>query len=300
MRKQRKLAQGLALALAALPLAVSASEGGKSAYVNGAEGFMAGAVPPPGNYFLNYVVNYNADKFNDGSGNNMIPGFKLNIWADVLRFLKVTEHQILGGNWGWHVFVPLVHVDVTVPPPVGPGDGSKGSIGDVLFSPFIVSWHHSKNLHSVAAFDIYTPTGSYDKYRLANVGLNYWTFQPVYAVSYLSDGGWEASAKFMYDFNTTNDDTDYKSGQAFHFDYTFAKHFPGWALGVGGYYFTQTSGDSGASAPPNGFKGKAFAVGPQVMFDVGKVKAILKYQWETGTENRPQGNNFWFKLIVPL
>lgn len=296
-RKMRKVAQAITLALAALPLAAAASEGGKSAYPNGAEDFMVGAAPPPGNYFINYLLNYSADKLNDGGGNNMIPGFDLNVWADVMRFIHISNYKILGANWGWHVFVPVLSVDVTIP---GPPESKKSGLGDILFSPLILSWHYSKNLHTVAALDIYAPTGSYDQYRIANTGLNYWTFQPVYAVSYISDQGWEASAKFMYDFNTENDDTNYKSGQALHVDYTVAKHFPGWALGVGGYYFTQTTGDSGSGAPPGGYKGKAFAVGPQVMFDVGKVKAIFKYQWETDTENRPQGNNFWFKLIVPL
>jgi hypothetical protein len=297
MHKHRKLVSAIALAVAALPLAAAASENGKSAYPNGAEDFMVGAVPPPGDYIINYLLNYSADQFNNGSGNNVIPGFDLNVWADVIRWIHITPNTLWGANWGWHVFLPLMHVDVTVP---GPPESKKGGIGDILFSPFILSWHHSKNLHSVFAVDIYAPTGSYDQYRIANTGLNYWTFQPVYAASYISDEGWEASGKFMYDFNTENGDTNYKSGQAFHFDYTFAKHFPGWAVGVGGYYFTQTTNDSGSGAPPGGFKGKAFAVGPQVMFDIGKVKAILKYQWETNTENRPEGNNFWFKLIIPL
>lgn len=298
MRK-RSLAGAIgALALAALPFTASATEGGQTAYPNGAEDFMVGAVPPPGNYIINYLLNYHATDFNDGSGNNMIPGFKLNVWADVVRWIHITDYTILGGNYGFHVFLPILDVDVTVP---GPPSSHETNIGDVIFSPFIVAWHHSKNLHSVMSLvDIYAPTGSYDKNRLANTSLNYWTFEPVYAVSYLSDEGWEGSIKFMYDWNTTNNDTDYKSGQAFHFDYTVGKHFPGWAVGVGGYYYTQTTDDSGSGAPPGGFKGKAFAIGPQVMFDVGKVKAILKYQWETETENQPQGNRFWFKLIVPL
>jgi hypothetical protein len=300
MKKLRKVAQAITLGLAALPLAAMATEGGQTAYPNGAEDFMVGAVPPPGDYIINYLLNYSADKFNNGSGDNVIPGFDLNVWADVIRWIHVTPAQIFGGNYLFHVFLPILNVDVTVP---GPPSSQKSGIGDVIFSPFVVAWHHSKNLHSVMSLvDIYAPTGSYDKNRIANTSLNYWTFEPVYAVSYLSDEGWEASVKLMYDFNLENPDTNYKSGQAFHFDYTFAKHFPGWALGVGGYYYTQTTDDSGPTVPPDtdGYKGKAFAVGPQVMFDVGKVKAIFKYQWETDTENQPQGNKFWFKLIVPL
>jgi hypothetical protein len=289
--------KAIVLALAALPLAASATEGGGGHYPNGAEGFYAGAVPPPGNYFINYLVNYHADRLNDGNGDNMIPGFKLDVWAETLRFLQITKHELWGGNWGWHVFVPILHVDVDIP---NVPESKKGMLGDLIVSPFVVAWHHSKNLHSVAAVDVYMPTGAYDKNRLANPGRNYWTVEPVYAATYITDDGWEASGKFMYDFNGRNNDTDYRSGQEFHVDYTFAKHFGSWAVGVGGYYYHQTTDDSGGGAPPDGFKGKAFAVGPQVMFDVGKVKAILKYQWETDTENRPQGNNFWFKLIVPL
>jgi hypothetical protein len=287
----------LAAALAALPMAATATEGGQTAYPNGAEDFMVGAVPPPGDYIINYLLNYHATDFNDGNGNNMIPGFRLDVWADVIRWIHITPYKILGGDYGFHVFLPIVDLDVSVPGL----SGSKTAIGDVIFSPFVVAWHHSKNLHSVMSLvDVYAPTGSYDKHRLANTSLNYWTFEPVYAVSYLSDDGWEGSIKFMYDFNTRNSDTDYRSGQAFHFDYTVAKHFPGWALGIGGYYYTQTTDDSGPGAPPGGFKGKSFAIGPQVMFDIGKMKAIFKYQWETDSENQPQGNRFWFKLIAPL
>lgn len=298
MTRCAKSMQATVLALAALPPAVSATEGGGSSYPNGAEGFYVGAAPPPGNYFVNYVLNYDADRLNDGNGNNLIPGFKLRVSGDVLRFLRITEHQVWGGNWGWHVFVPFLDVKVTVP---GLPRSSKSGLGDIIVSPFVVAWHHSKNLHSVVSLvDIYAPTGSYDKTRLANTGRNYWMFEPVFAASYLSDQGWEASGKFMYDFNTRNDDTDYRSGQEFHFDYTLAKHFGKTAFGIGGYYYRQTTDDSGPGAPPGGNRGEAFAVGPQFIYEGAKVKAILKYQVETRTENRPEGNTFWFKLIVPL
>ncbi len=44
-----------------------ATEGGGGAYPNGAEGFMAGAVPPPGNYVINYALYLHGDRLlNDG------------------------------------------------------------------------------------------------------------------------------------------------------------------------------------------------------------------------------------------
>lgn len=59
-----------------------------------------------------------------------------------------TEHKILGGNWGWHVIVPLVHQDVAL----GAGSKSKFGLGDVTVNPFIVSWH-AKNWHWAIGLD---------------------------------------------------------------------------------------------------------------------------------------------------
>ena len=43
-----------ALALAALTIGSAQAKDGGDQYPNGAETWLAGAVPPPGNYFLNY------------------------------------------------------------------------------------------------------------------------------------------------------------------------------------------------------------------------------------------------------
>ena len=53
-----------------------ATEGGGGAYPNGAEDFMAGALPPPGTYFKNYLVYYTASKFKDNNGNDRHPRFQ--------------------------------------------------------------------------------------------------------------------------------------------------------------------------------------------------------------------------------
>ena len=273
---------------------IYATEGGGGAYPNGAEDFMSGAVPPPGTYFLNYLTYYSANKFRDGNGDSVVPNFDLKVTANVFRFLHVTKTQILGGYWGFHVFVPVVNVDVTLPV----GSQSKTGIGDIIVDPFILSWH-SKNWHFATGLDIYIPTGAFDKNRLANVGRNYWTFEPIFAFTYLSDNGFEVSSKFMYDFNTKNTDTNYRSGQEFHFDYTVAKKFDNISLGVGGYYYKQITDDklNGQKVAPDGNKGQAFAIGPQLKYDHKNMSFILKYQKEMSVENRPDGDKFWFKFV---
>jgi hypothetical protein len=277
----------------ATPAISPATEGGGGHYPNGAEDFMSGAVPPPGTYLLSYTNYYAANKFKLRNGQE-IPNFDLKVTAEVLRVLHVTKLQLLGANWGFHIFVPLENVDVTLPS----GSKSKFGLGDIIVDPAIFSWH-SKNFHAVAAVDVYIPSGQYDKNRLANPGRNYWTFEPILAATYLSDSGFEVSGKFMYDFNTKNTATEYTSGQEFHFDYTLGYKISSFTLGVGGYFYKQFTNDKqyGSVVGTDGFKGQVFAVGPQLKFDYKNMSAIVKYHREMAVENRPEGNSFWFKLV---
>jgi hypothetical protein len=272
---------------------VAATENGLGAYQNGAECFMAGAVPPPGTYFLNYFLFYTADKFKIKDGDDL-PTFDAKVTADVMRLIYVTKYQILGGFWGIHVFLPFVNVDLRVPD----GSDSKFGIGDVIVDPFILSWH-SKNWHFATGVDIYIPTGAYDKDDIANVGLNHWTFEPIAAFTFVDDSGFELSSKFMYDFNTENNDTDYKSGQEFHFDYLVGYNFKPWGIGLSGYYYKQITDDrqDGEKVEPDGFKGQVFAIGPSVKYDYKNMTFNLKYQREMAVENKPEGDRFWFKFV---
>jgi len=277
---------------------VFATEGGGGAYPNGAEDFMAGALPPPGTYFINYLAYYTADRFNDKDGDKLFRKFELDVVANTFRFIHVTKHKILGGNWAVHAFIPLGYMEVErqIAPPFPHERDNRFSLGDIIIDPFILGWHW-KNFHIVTGVDIYIPTGHFDEEDLANFGRNYWTFEPVVAFTYLSDGGFEVSSKFMYDFNTENPDTDYLSGQEFHFDYTVGFHIKNWSLGVGGYYYKQTTKDElNGEKFLDGFKGQAIALGPQVKYDYKNMSFTLKYQKEVEVKNKPEGDKFWFKF----
>ena len=285
---------------------VYATEGGGGAYPNGAEDFMSGAIPPPGFYFINYFLYYHADEFKGNNGYSGIPDFDLDVVANTFRFIYITKQKIFGANWGVHMFVPIVYQDVSVGTPFGIISDTQTGLGDIIVDPFILSWHFSKNFHLATGVDIYMPTGRYDKDDLANTSRNYWTFEPIVAFTYLSDFGLEVSSKFMYDINTNNPDTDYRSGQEFHFDYTVGYKMKNWNLGVGGYYYKQFTNDkingqkvvdlNGMKVDP-GFKGQVFAVGPELKYDYKNMSFILKYLFETAVDNRPEGNDLWFKFV---
>jgi hypothetical protein len=287
----------LGLFIGTVPFAGSASatEGGGSAYPNGAEDFMSGALPPPGTYFLDYVDYYHATSLKDGSGNDLVPKFDLDVAVNVFRLVHVTKFKILGADWGMHAFLPVAYMnlDATM------GKDDRTGLGDIIVDPFILGWH-SKNFHVTAGLDIFIPLGSYDENNLANTGRNYWTFEPVVALTYLWDNGFELSGKFMYDFNLENSDTDYQSGQEFHFDYTVGYHVDkNLAVGLGGYYYYQTTNDEldGAKVGTDGFKGRVMALGPQATYSYKNMSFTLKWQKEFDAENRPEGDNIWFKFM---
>ena len=272
-----------------------ATEGGGGAYPNGAEDFMSGALPPPGTYLIDYVQYYNATSLKDHDGNNLVPKFDLNVAANVFRIVHVTKYQIFGANWGMHAFLPLVYMDVDATF----GKDNRAGLGDIIVDPFILGWH-SKNFHVTTGLDIYVPLGSYDKDDLAKIGRNYWTFEPVLGLTYVWDNGFELSGKFMYDFNTENNDTKYKSGQEFHFDYTAGYHIDkNLAVGLGGYFYYQTTDDeqNGHKAGTDGSRGRVMAIGPQAVYNYKNMSFTLKWQKEFEAENRPEGNNFWFKFM---
>jgi hypothetical protein len=294
-KKQSLLFASLAAALAA-PLA-GATETGGSSYPMGAENYLSGAMPPPGFYTLVFANRYSADKLKDGQGNNVPVNFKVTANAIAPRFVWVTDKKLFGGQVAHAAIVPLVNLDVGV----NGASQSKTGLGDIIVTALALGYHHSPKLHSVAALDIVTPTGSYNRADLANIGRNYWALQPVYTASYIDPAGWNWDFKLMYDINFRNRDTDYKSGRELHVDYALGYGFGNnWVAGIGGYAYRQVSDDK-QSGVDLGNRGRAFAIGPSIKYDNGKGTFITaKYQKETGVRNRAEGDAFWIKATMPF
>ena len=308
--KVKRIVTALSLGLV-MCASAQAKEGGDQ-YPNGGETWLAGAVPPPGNYFINYFGYYSGNLV-DGDGKR-VRGAGVDAWFDALRFVQTTEHKILGGNWGWHAILPLVHQSVNL----GAGSKSKSGLGDVTINPFILSWH-TPNWHWALALDINLPVGAYKSGDpRQSIGANYWSVEPLFAVSYMGDTGWEVSAKFMYNIKSENKDfrpalgapkMDYQSGDEFHMDYLVGKRFGPWGVGLSGYYLKQTTNDeldgrkiSSALGPwSDGRKGEVFAIGPSLTYATKSgTHFIAQWQHETMVENRFQGDKLWFKMILPL
>lgn len=289
----------VALTLAGLAGGVMATEGGGTIYPVGAENYTCCALPPPGLYGMAWFQHYSADAVRGNGGQVVTPaGFRVNANAVVPRVVYISPLSVAGASLGAQAILPIVNLDVNVTQGV---QQSKTGLGDMTFGP-VLGWHHSENLHSVLALDIYAPTGAYRKGDVANIGRNHWALQPVLGVSYIQAQGLNADLKAMWTYNFRNDDTDYRDGKELIVDYSVGWGVGGgWTLGVGGYYYQQLTNDehNGASVADN--KGRAVAFGPSVRYDSGKGWFITaKYQDEMAVRNRADGAAFWVKAVFPL
>lgn len=267
----------MAVAILLASTAVQAKEGGDQ-YPNGAEGFMAGALLPPGSYFINYAGHY--------AGENAV-GVKVDATFDALRAIHVSKYKILGGDFAFGAVVPLVSQKITLSNGVKIKDSG---IGDIAIHPFALGWHQ-KNLHSMAGLEIDLPTGK------DGITANYRSYEPFAGVTYLSDSGFEASTKLMYTKHEKNKDTNYRSGDEFHMDYLVGQHKGDWAYGVGGYYLTQLKDDKQNGVNVDN-RGQVFAIGPQLKYDRNGQSFIVKWDRETNAKNRFEGDKVWFKYVT--
>jgi len=254
-----------------------------------------GALPGPGTYFTEYIQAYQSDDFKDRDGNSL-PGDP-NV-ANVLsmnQFVHVYKHQMLGGNLGVDVLLPLVGISAEGP------STNPAYLGDLTVGPFL-QWFDTKLLgrpfFQRVELDFILPTGQYDKKYAINPGSNLWTIEPYYAFTWFLTPQFSTSWRIHYTYSTENDDTNVQPGQAFHFNYSFEyEFFKNFRGAIAGYYLKQLTDDevNGSSVP--GSKEQVFAIGPAVSWAASPNFFLgLKTAWETSTENRPEGNRTTFRM----
>jgi len=320
----RKLHLTAGVILALCLTATAWANPGTSGALNGVEDIYTGALPPPGFYFMNYTLFYEADAIANHKGND-IEGTKVTMIADAMRFIYSSDINVLGGHLAWHTVIPLVHKDLKN----GALKRSYSGVGDIYVSPFILGWHlHPENgvptLHIAVGQDIIMPTGEFDKDELLpaningvpvndtfnpNIGTNHWTFESVFAVTKVyPKSGLVLDAKLMYDIHTEESKTDVKTGDQFHCD--FAATMPILSAvegdkiteqlraGINGYYFTSLEKDEYKGTNIKGSKEKVFAIGPLVRYNFSERTSLTaKALFETRARNRPEGTAIWLKLV---
>ena len=306
----RLMLSGLLGSLALVTWSPSAlpAEGGYSNYIPGTYGDFAVAVAPePGLFVRNDLYHYTADQSRAVLQGRARADVDVSFTLDLITAFYSTNLELFGGKYAFGALVPIVRTDIearasSVFGTVKIEDDATG-LGDITLIPWSLFWNFGK-VHLNFAEYIITPTADYDTDNLANTGLNYWSFDTNFALTYLdSERGHELSFDVGFIYNTENADTDYQTGTEVHLDYMLNQYLSeSFAIGIHGFYLKQISGDSGDGAIFGDFKAEAAGIGPALLWVpkiFGKdVNIIVKWLHEFHAENRLEGDHLFASFAL--
>jgi hypothetical protein len=254
----------------------------------------------PGQYLKWYNIFFEANDLKDNRGNDVPAGFDVNAFATAPRLIWMTEHKILGADYGWDILVPLIHTDLEINS-AGVATNDTG-IGDIYIEPLLLGWHDDR-YDLVAAAGVWTPNGSTS--GPAAAGKGFWTGMfTLGGTTWLDDEKlWSVSALGRYETNSTKRQADIRPGDDFHIEWGFARNIEKVVdVGVSGYMHWQVTEDRGSAAVTPDLKDRFFSIGPEINYlhaDSG-LFFQLRYQFEFGARNRPEGRNLVFSFVKVL
>ncbi|HEY6125648.1 MAG TPA: transporter [Steroidobacteraceae bacterium] len=309
MHLKRKCEQGnmpaATLVLAALlPGASLAAEGGSSNYWQGSYGDFAAAIAPvPGGYVRNDVVYYDAGIGAHPISGTYDPGFDQKLWMDRLTVAGFADGGLFGGKFGIELQLPYVF-DLTVaqqPGGIPLGAPRDQAMGDPVLKPQLL-WGSGPH-YSKLSLGIVIPWGTNDEDKVTTIGRDYWSFDPSFTYTFLSDSGWDfsATAGYMMNLEHSLPGTNYQTGDEIHVDALFGKHFGDkFAFGIAGYWYDQMTDDDGNIPPFNdsGYKSSGAGFGPAFKFGNKHFSIVGKWLYDAHAENRLDGDLYMLSFVA--
>ncbi|TPV99590.1 MAG: hypothetical protein USCAAHI_00987 [Beijerinckiaceae bacterium] len=298
VRRALRKASGAACLAASLLITrpSEAVEYGFSEYFLGLTIPMSGYIPPPGVYFSDTFLLYNATRSSPS------PSVNYHLVFDIAQVGYFLDTEVFGATPGFVAIIPFLGARNSFPSLHE--SASLASISETDYSA-VLGWHAGDHNWSVSLTD-FAPTGNYDPGRLVQTGLNRPALDIKGAYTFLSlQTGTEISGGLGMIFNALNNATNYQSGSELHFEWALNQHFPfGLAAGVGGYFYQQLTDDYGSGDTTGPNRARAAAVGPLLSyaFKAGDQKVDLSGRWfhEFAVENRPRGDSFFASLAFRL
>ncbi|MCY0853610.1 SphA family protein [Cupriavidus sp. D39] len=286
----------------AIPGVALSTENGQQHYPIGLDTVLNGIVPALGEtQYYQYTVFYSASKFAGSSGQSAVPNFQANTFATAPRVLH-TWGKTLGPFTVTSGFaLTIVHPQTRLPS----GSDNRWGLSSLTVHAANIGYSNpEKTFFGLLALDFQLPIGSYDPKRMVNTSSNTYAFLPGFKFTLFPIPGAEVSGTFIYEISSRNNATGYHSGDVAVVDWMVGYSvFPNLQLGVQGYMLQQVTDDSknGTALPGDGFRGRAYAIGPQVRFNFTKRSGIvLKWQHEFEVHNRPKGDRIWLEFTLPL
>jgi hypothetical protein len=273
--------------------------------LNGATiGLPLGALPPPGLYtgletaYLGWPGH--------GTG-NQAPGLFLPAVAQAVPLLWVPGWNFLGASYAMSAVQAFYMFTVTTASPFTTTPGEGGVLlgwgaerANTLWNPIVLSWNLGTGWFVSVGFNFTGPDGI----RYAGTpNPDYWTFEPTFAVAYLS-GSWNLAANFFYDINTASAavccaGATITSGNALYGDFHALYKIGKWSIGPVAYFEEQTTKDTGpgcTAAPALCANLSNVAVGGLVGYDFGPVDLQVWVTDSVSRNNAIDGLDVWTRL----
>ncbi len=279
---------------AALALLVAAGAQAEGHYVPGVEGMQGPSVPPPGVYYLGYLVNYDISSLRAPGSSDAIPGRnKGSVTALANRLVWVTNHKFLGADYGVETIIPVMRTSLDF------ANSKDSGVGDVYVGPLVLGWH-GPQWDAVAAAGMWLDTAS--TREPASPGKGFKSTMLTGGLTYYFDGAKTitGSALARYEFNSRKDN-GIRPGQQLTVEWGLGKSFGTFSAGLVGYSQWQTTNDNGVGASDD--KSSVHAVGAEVVYPIPSAGVFLKaaaykeVSAKGGTNPQPKGSLVRFSLV---
>ena len=299
--KMKFIPKSIAAAACAAAALFAGAAHAEGHYVTGVEGVQAASVPPPGNYYLGYLVNYDINSLRAPGTDKNVPGSNTGrVTALANRFVKITDQKLLGADYGFEAIVPVIDTSLKFNT-VGLRASDSG-VGDVYVGPLVLGWHGS-NWDAVAAAGVWLDTASSD--GPAAPGKGYKSLMLTGGATYYFDQQKTISGSALMRFERHGrNDADFRPGNQLSLEWGVGKNYGAYSLGVVGFSQVQVSQDSGPGASDD--KSSRHALGAEVTYPVASAGLILKgaaykeYSVEAGSGGAAKGNLYRLTLVKPF
>ena len=283
-------------------------------------GVEAGSQPEPGFYAALFYLRYDTDTIKDADGNTVrlspnSPG-SIGLSAAAPLLWYVSKAKILGANYGVMAVLPWANASIEAPA-FALSNTVGTSFTDILLRPLDLGWH-VKRADVTTGFQLYMPTGRYERRGSDNIGKGMWTYEPfVGATLYFDEARTTSFATTAFwEFHGAKKDSNVKVGQILTLEGGLGKSFLGGGLVIGGAYYAQwkltkdrlaefalPGGDPIGVDFPN--KHKVFAFGPDVTLPIAsstKLFALVnvRYLWEAGARVKTEGQTLVLTATFPV
>lgn len=259
--------------------------------------------PPPGVYFISRTA-YSDFTLYDNAGKNN--GQTADIWTESLQLTWVPGWTLLGGSYKSFLMIPFARVSMerTTTATGRPGSWSSFGMANPEIQPLDLSWNLGNGWHIGTGLGIYLPIGKNDSTAEINIAGNFWTLEPSLGITWMNNP-WHFATHVIYNTNTRNPDTKYRSGDQVFINSTLTYRLRDWNVGPVAYFQRQITHDKNDGGPAS-YGGNVFpkqeqaGAGVLVGRNIGEVNLFAMFTRDIYAHNTMGGNKIWFNFMLPL